>query len=482
MMAARALFRCEASPAIGGGHVMRCLAFAETLCWAGWRVAFSTGVQSVATVPALGLGRYEVLPPAANDDHPSTRLVVFDHYGLDTRDERGFAAADRLLVVFDDLADRPHDCALLVDPAPGRAAAAYAAQVPQGCRLMLGPRHAMLGARWRAAAPASIARREAGGPARRILVSMGATDPVDATSRVLDALERAGLAAEIDVVLGAAAPHRGAVERRAGAGMRLHVQPEDIVALVAAADLAIGAPGSSSFERAALGVPSLLIPTAANQTQMAEGLGAAGAAALAPAALLADAEALGRVISDLAGDAARLRALSRAGVALGDGRGALRLLAAIAGTRVASDGATLHLRLAESSDADWLLELQRAPATRRFARNPALPTAAEHAAWLARMFADPERLLCVVERNGEAAGMVRLDRLAPQSPRFEVSIAVHPSMHRRGVGGAALALLRRLAPGATLDAAVHAGNAASQALFAAAGYTRIAEGTWRSAP
>lgn len=481
-MAARALFRCEASPTIGGGHAMRCLAFAETLDWAGWRVAFSTGTRSVATVPALGIGRYDVLPPAANDDDPSTRLVVFDNYDLDAHDERGFATADRLLVAFDDLANRSHNCAVLVDPAPGRVGADYAAYVPQGCRLMLGPRHAMLGARWRAAAPASIGRREAGSPIRRILVSMGATDPADATSRVLDALDHAGLAAEIDVVLGATAPHRGTVQRRAGARMRLHVQPEDIVALVAAADLVIGAPGSSSFERAALGVPSLLIPTAANQATMADGFGAAGAAALAPAAMLAEPTALGRVIADLAGDAARLRALSRASVALGDGRGTLRLLAAIAGSRVVADGAMLRLRLAESSDADWLLELQRAPATRRFARNPALPTVAEHADWLARTFADPERLLCAVERDGEPVGMVRLDRLAPPAPRFEVSIAVHPSMQRRGVGGTALALLRRLAPGATLDAAVHPDNALSQALFAAAGYARITAGTWRSAP
>ncbi len=482
MMAARVLFRCEASPAIGGGHVMRCLAFAETLCWAGWHVDFSTGARSRATVPALDPARYGILPPAANDDDPSTRLVVFDNYDLNAREERGFAATDRLLVAFDDLANRQHVCDVLVDPAPGRTDAEYAAWVPAHCRLLLGPRFAMLGARWRAAAPASLARREAKDPVRRILVSMGATDPVNATSSVLDALEHAGLAVEIDVVLGVAAPHLAAVERRAGGRMRLHVQPEDIIALVAAADLAIGAPGSSSFERAALGVPSLLIPTAANQTRMAEGLTAAGAAALAPAALLADAAVLGRAIAALAGDPARRRAMSCAGVALGDGRGTLRLLAAIAGTRVAPDGASLRLRLAETSDESWLLDLQCAPGTRRFTRNPALPTAREHAAWLARTLADPERMLCIVERDGEAAAMVRIDRLAPPIPHFEVSIAVHPSMHRRGVGGAALALLRRLAPGATLDATVNPKNAASQALFSAAGYLRIAETAWRSEP
>jgi UDP-2,4-diacetamido-2,4,6-trideoxy-beta-L-altropyranose hydrolase len=482
MMAARALFRCEASPAIGGGHVMRCLAFAETLRWAGWRVAFSTGAQSLQTVPALATACDLILPPAANDDDPSTRLVVFDHYGLDARDESGFTAPERLLVAFDDLADRSHLCAVLVDPAPGRQAAAYATHLPATCRLMLGPRHAMLGARWRAAAAASLARRRADGEVRRILVSMGATDPVDATGRVLDALDHAGVAAEIDVVLGAAAPYRDAIARRMGGARRLHVQPDDIVALVASADLAIGAPGSASFERAALGVPSLLVPTAANQIPTAEGLAAAGAAAIVPAALLADPAGLGRLIATLAGDGAARQAMSRASVALGDGRGTLRLLAAIAGTLAAPDDAKLRLRLAEPSDESWLLELQCAPGVRRFTRNPALPTATEHAAWLARTLGDPERLLCIVERDGDAAGMVRLDRLAPPAPRFEVSIAVHPSMHRRGVGGAALALLRRLAPGATLDAAVHPDNEASQALFAAAGYRRVAEAQWRSEP
>ncbi len=481
MIAARALFRCEASPAMGGGHIMRCLAFAETLCWAGWQVAFSTGPESRATVPALDPARYDILPPAANDDDPSTRLVVFDNYELDAVDERGFAAANRLLVALDDLADRQHACAVLVDPSPGRLTADYAALVPADCRLLLGPRYALLGKRWRAEAVASQTRRESGGPVRRILVSMGATDPTDATSRVLDALDHSGLAAEIDVVLGVAAPHRREVERRIGNRIRLHVQPDDIVALVAAADLAIGAPGSSTFERAVLGLPSLLIPTATNQMRMAEGLAAAGAAVLAAPGLLADAAALGHKIAMLASDATRLRGISRTSVALGDGRGTLRLLAAIAGTRMASDGAMLRLRLAEASDEAWLLDLQCAPGIRRFTRNPALPSSTEHASWLTRALADPERMLCIVERDGESAAMVRLDRLAV-SPLFEVSIAVHPSMHRRGVGGAALALLRRLAPGATLDAAVHAANTASQALFKAAGYTRIAETMWRSEP
>lgn len=481
-MTPRALFRFEADAATGGGHAARCLSFAEALRWAGWRIAFSTSAASVATIPALATCGAVIVPPAANDDDPSTRLVVFDHYGIDARTERGFAGEGRLIVAFDDLADRPHACGVLVDPAPGRRAADYAPRVPADCQLLLGPSHAILGARWRAAAGASRARIAAGGAVRRLLVSMGATDPEDATGRVLDAIDAAGLDVDVDVILGAAAPHRRRIEARLGGRQTLHVQPSDIVSIVAAADLAIGAAGSSSYERAALGVPSILVPTAANQSDTAHGFTAAGAAHVVARALLDAPRDLAAEITALARDARRRIALAQAGTELSDGRGALRLLAAIAGTQAGRNGEALQLRLAEARDADWLLELQSAPGTRRYTRHPTVPGAAEHAAWMTRTLADPERLLCIVEHAGTPVAMVRLDRLDAGAPRFEVSIAVHPTAQRRGIGKAALTLLRRLAAGAILDAHVHTENAASRALFATAGYRQIVGSEWRSSP
>src|SRR5262249_7006465 len=149
----------------------------------------------------------------------------------------------------------------------------------------------------------------------------------------------------------------------------------------------------------------------------------------------------------------------------------------------ARDGSAVTLRLAEATDSDWLLALQSRPETRRYARNPVVPTPAEHAAWYANVMGDPDRVLCIVESQGERCGFIRLDRSVAQGrPRFEVSIAVDPHRHRNGLGAAALSLARRLAPGAELDATVDERNAASQALFRQAGYSQVEPGLCRSLP
>ena len=299
---------------------------------------------------------------------------------------------------------------------------------------------------------------------------MGATDPSDATSCVLMALAASGIDAHIDVVLGAGAPHLQSVAKGIGGRMKLHINPPDLPALTAKADLAIGAAGSSSFERAALGLPAVLIQLAENQRFIVAGFARAGAAESLPASLLEDAAALGARIAALAADGARLAAMSRAAASLTDGRGACRLLAAIAERGKSRCGFEVTLRLVEGTDETWLLDLQRQPATRRFARNPEIPSAEQHAAWFARLLGDEDRLLTIIESDGRAVGMIRFDKTSAAPVTFEISIALDQDRHGEGLGAAGLALVRRLAPGADLTATVLSENKASRALFAAAGY------------
>ena len=82
--------------------------------------------------------------------------------------------------------------------------------------------------------------------------------------------------------------------------------------------------------------------------------------------------------------------MSKAASALVDGRGARRVLTALIGGVATRDGAMVRLRLADAADEAWLLELQREPATRRHARNSAVPSADEQARWMARALADPK--------------------------------------------------------------------------------------------
>ncbi|HTH15906.1 MAG TPA: UDP-2,4-diacetamido-2,4,6-trideoxy-beta-L-altropyranose hydrolase, partial [Magnetospirillum sp.] len=236
------------------------------------------GTQAV--VP--GVARYTVL---ADDGMPGAiagavcgkaDLLVVDHYRLDEGYERAARAHARHVLVLDDLADRRHDCDILLDQTCGRSAADYRPLVPAHCRLLTGSRFSLLRPAFRSSRAASLARRREG--VSRVVVSLGGTDPDNVTPRILDAL--ADLPLAIDVVMGGGAPHleavRAAVARLPSA--RLHVNVADMATLLAQADLAIGAAGTSAWERCCLGLPTIVVVLADNQRLIARNLAEAGAA------------------------------------------------------------------------------------------------------------------------------------------------------------------------------------------------------------
>jgi RimJ/RimL family protein N-acetyltransferase len=145
----------------------------------------------------------------------------------------------------------------------------------------------------------------------------------------------------------------------------------------------------------------------------------------------------------------------------------------------------VRLRPADASDEDWLLDLQREPGARQYARNPAVPSAQEHARWMRRVLADPDVELMLVEANDAPAGMVRLDRLtggAHGIARYEVSIAIRAAHRNQGLASAALRLVRSLKPAAVLEAEILPANAVSIELFRRAGFVPAGGNRYRSDP
>jgi RimJ/RimL family protein N-acetyltransferase len=300
------------------------------------------------------------------------------------------------------------------------------------------------------------------------------TDPGNATGLVLDALAAAGIEAEVDVVLGSAAPHLDAVRARCAAlpGARLYLDYGDMAGLMAGADLAAGAAGVSSLERCCLGLPTLLLVIADNQRDVAGQLASAGALVNLGEAGALDAATVAAGLRALWHDPDRLAALGRAAATICDGLGALRIAQTVRPER-GIGGAAVTLRPATAADGSLMLDWQRHPETRRFARNSRPPDAAEHWAWLARKLADPGCIFTIIEEDGVPAGVLRLDRSGldgEPEQGYEVSILVAPDRYRRGLGLAALRLARRLVPEAPLLAEILPGNAGSAALFARAGF------------
>jgi RimJ/RimL family protein N-acetyltransferase len=284
--------------------------------------------------------------------------------------------------------------------------------------------------------------------------------------------------------MGRAAPNLAkvrALAERLSLDIRVHVDVEDMAELMVPADIAIGAAGSSSFERCCMGLPSLVVVAAENQRQIAAALVNAGAAVLLGEGATLREDDVAAALRKLAGDATGRMRMSRQAAALCDGRGAARAAIALAPER-AADGKDVTLRPATAADGAIMLEWQRHPTTRRYARNPSVPGEAEHRTWLESKLADPATLFNIVVYGNEPAGVLRLDRIAPETAAaYEVSILIDPDKHGLGLGKAALGLAVRLVPEAELFAEVHPDNTASHSLFLGAGFRR-AGGSYRHDP
>jgi UDP-2,4-diacetamido-2,4,6-trideoxy-beta-L-altropyranose hydrolase len=282
----RAVFRCDASAALGGGHVSRCLTLAQALRDHGWSCAFAVSAETTAAVPRLRRAADAILTlDVAAADEPrrmadgfggEADLLVVDHYARDVAFETACRRWTRRILVIDDLADRRHDADLLLDQTLDRSPSDYAALVPPHCRVLAGSEYALLHPAFAANRPAALSRREGCVAPRRILVAFGATDPGNATCLALRAIGASRLALEVDVILGAGAPHLEAVQAELTTmphPTRLHIDVEaETVAALMTADLAIGAGGTTSWERCCLGLPTVVLQTAANQRTIVRAL------------------------------------------------------------------------------------------------------------------------------------------------------------------------------------------------------------------
>jgi len=337
-MAPLVVFRADAAPAMGGGHVQRCLALGEALVAAGWRSAFAFRAGTLETVPALAASPHRLLPLAgAEDEEPALlaseigarcELLVVDHYGRGAAFETaGRRFASRIMAI-EDQPGRRHDCDLLLDPTPGRNAANYRNLVSAGCKLLLGPSFALLRGQFAKARQAVLARRSTGESPKRIFVSLGTTDSRNLTAAVLQGIAQSATGLAVDVVIGSAAPHLAALRQLAGAlklDARLHVDAGNVAELMGEADLAVGAAGSSSFERCCLGLPSLIAIAADNQRDIAAALIDAGAAELVGLDDLA--RSVATAVKRLCADRQARAAMAEVAGRLCDGRGAMRVAA-----------------------------------------------------------------------------------------------------------------------------------------------------------
>jgi len=301
--------RCDASLSIGSGHVMRCRNLAFQFLREGYDIIFISRMQPGDLIDLLKLD-FEVLVLPELTLQPTNELkgrklyaawlgctqytdarecidalesrkfqqgdiLLVDHYGLDIEWE--IEITSKLvnsnmikLVVIDDLADRPHHCDILIDQNlfDQCSYARYSGLTPINCLNLFGPKYALLRPEYAHLHPIIPTRRTL----LRVFIFFGGVDKYQYTLSALDVLLKPEFSSlSIDVALGAHFPNKARVHELSSSRTNIFIHPPlpSLAGLISRSDIGIGAGGSTCWERACLGLPSLILPVASNQYQPA---------------------------------------------------------------------------------------------------------------------------------------------------------------------------------------------------------------------
>lgn len=297
------LFRCDQSDIIGTGHVMRCITIADEAKRRGWQTCFalrdpdfyaidfikSAGHQTemFKTIHSNRVKKpkhfnYEDWLPVSQDLDAIETLgvvsklrpnwVVVDHYGLDATWHELVRDRCEKIAAIDDLGDRKLSCDIVLDQNLGASAEKYENKVSENCRLLLGPRFALLRNEfkgWREKSLRDRFERKVG----KILITMGGADPMNYTLRLLKELSKSKNAknCEFVVIVGALYPHFDTLNDFISFSyLKVSVLSNvtNMAEIMSSCDLCIGAAGSTSWERCCLGLPTIALAVAENQKEI----------------------------------------------------------------------------------------------------------------------------------------------------------------------------------------------------------------------
>lgn len=494
-------FRVDASTTMGIGHVMRCLTLAQALRESGYQSLFvcrtHTGhlcdviaergfaVARLAVNPALSVAKQGEPQHAAwlgdswEVDVEQTRRamselggtpewIVTDHYAIERRWHSALRPMTRRILAIDDLADRDHDCDLLLDqnlvPDMQRR---YFGRLPEKAIALLGPEYALLQPIY---AELRKQAKPRSGAIRRLVVFFGGADNGNLTGRVVDAFLRLRRPeVSVDVVITQAMRHADAVRRQVAGhdNIRLHTGLPTLAHLIFEADLAIGAGGATSWERLCLGLPALVITLAENQRPLAEGLVQAGLIRWLGHTDTTTEQTIADALGELLRDGLE-ESWSRNCLDAVDGQGLQRVCTAM----LLEADAPLQARPARADDERQLLVWANDPVTRRNAHATDPISAPNHHRWFTGRLASATCRMFIIEAgNGIAIGQVRFDLVDAQ---WRIDYALAPMLRGRGFGRtllqSALAAFASERAGDTVVGEVKLANVPSRRVFEALGF------------
>ncbi len=478
MFARPLILRADASVAIGTGHAMRCLALAQA-----WRhrggtaifvMAYSTpAVEKFITAEGMAVLHIEASPGSQEDTKELLAIaqkyqaewVVLDGYSFDQEYSIRLKQAGLKLAVIDDggVQQRYAADVLINQNVTARESMYLRSEIDT--KLLLGTNYAMLRREFESS---RHFRRDFPVVGSKILVTMGGSDPQNISGNIIRALRLVKLPFEAKVIIGGSNPHGEALEsavRDATKQIELIHSPGNMPELMAWADIAISAAGSTCWELCLLAVPSIVVDLAPNQLPIAEELDRLNCAVhLRNIAQVSDDVIAARLHWLMMSPEIR-RFLSYHAHALVDGRGAARVVSQILSEK-------LRLRPVGKGDCRLLWEWANDPDVRTASFSSAPIGWEQHESWFAEKMRSPHsRLFIAIDSNNSPVGLLRFDVVDDSAV---LSINLIRQFRGMGYGSAVLSLgiaeVLCRAPGKQIIAYIKPENLVSLRLFASFGF------------
>jgi len=492
------IFRVDASQQVGSGHVMRCLTLAEALCDLGEAVEFITRAHLGNLdeyINSKGFKVHSLPVPSDSDIQQSlsgyeqwlgdkqeadakesiqafvgTQVdwLIIDHYALDQTWEEKLRPHVRKIMVIDDLANRCHDCDLLLDQNYIHDRNRYDPLLLPATTKLLGPDYALLRKDFVGNSHSTAGKHEV---IKNIFVFFGGSDPDNLTSTALKALIQPDLKhLKVDVVIGSANPNftevKALVTEHPNA--RLHVQVENVAELMGKSDIALGAGGTTTWERMAAGLPSIVVTIAENQVALTRDLDQDGYLKWLGNVVQVDMIVIHDALLEAIQNPHQLHAQSRKGQRLVDGMGAqiiARLLS------VGPDAETLTVRRAKATDCLLYWCWANDPVVRENAFNQQPIRWEDHQSWFEKRLNNPDTFMLLIECDFGPVGQVRFDR---SDSSFVIGYSIAKQFRGFGLGKSilkrAINCLRQEKP-ITLIGDVKEANLPSRKVFKQLGFS-----------
>ena len=464
------VFRVDSGTHIGSGHLIRCLTLANELSLRDIHVTFIMREHEGHLIVKVVDAGYEVsrishavhsLCVASNDyiqwlgvsveqdatdtlnviSSMSPDMLIVDHYSLDIRWERIVRPFVSRIMVIDDLANRNHDCDFLLDQNyfSDNTVRNYNGLVPDRCRLMLGPKFALLQPEYYKLR-CTVSRNST--EIQKILVYFGGSDLSNQTEQVLKALSDPMYQRFlVNVVIGGNHPDSAGIKQlvECRQNTKLYQNIDSLAQLMFSADLMIGAGGSTTWERMCLGLPALVVAVAENQRAISQDLAENGYQFMLPQGALTTAVDWRLAITALLKDANLIKKVVGNAKKLVDGLGAKRVARIILGHFQLD----VAMRKASIEDEDILFDWANDPFVRKNSFQQKPISLIEHQQWFSRKINDPNYLILIAEDEaGLPIGQVRFE-FNPQLEQAHISINLDSLF--RGMGLSKVLLSKAIA-------------------------------------